>query len=220
MFYEGANLIMARFKLYYTADEITPNLYTSGKELMTISNQEYIGLYHTYITGEVYSQPIYDPKTSVKLIAYKDISNVENKINNTYSNIKPNLFLKFIQPKTSFPKISKQDIQNGYVTRYIIQQINNAENILEIDQQQYDLYKSKKIDSNRYFVEIIKWRITGNIDDTKTNGIESIGVRTANQKQINYLQTKMANIQKILVDPLQYYVDNSFISVIDINGLE
>ena len=34
---------MARLKLYYPVDEITPNLYTSGQQWMTTDNKEYVG---------------------------------------------------------------------------------------------------------------------------------------------------------------------------------
>ena len=210
---------MSRFKIYYTAEEITSNLYTIGKELMTTSNIEYTGLYHAYTTGEIYSQPTYDPKTSIKLVAYKDNFDVQTKSKNTYSNLKPNLSLKFVEPRSSSSRISKQNIQTGFITRYIIQQINNVDNIMEIDEQQYNLYTSKKIDTNRYFVEVVKWRITGSADDITENTIRILGVVSFNQKQIQYLGTKMPNIQKILTNPLQHYVNDTFKLVTDINGL-
>lgn len=210
---------MSRFKIYYTAEEITSNLYTIGKELMTTSNIEYTGLYHAYTTGEIYSQPTYDPKTSIKLVAYKDNFDVQTKSKNTYSNLKSNLSLKFVEPRSSSSRISKQNIQTGFITRYIIQQINNVDNIMEIDEQQYNLYTSKKIDTNRYFVEVVKWRITGSVDDITENTIRILGVVSFNQKQIQYLGTKMPNIQKILTNPLQHYVNDTFKLVTDINGL-
>ncbi len=46
---------MARLKTFYTADEITNNLYTSGSEYMTEDNVEYVGSYHSYATGERYT---------------------------------------------------------------------------------------------------------------------------------------------------------------------
>ena len=57
-----------RLKLYYTTDEITNNLYTSGMQYMLQDNTEYRGLYHTYLTGEVYTGATWDSKTSKKLI--------------------------------------------------------------------------------------------------------------------------------------------------------
>ena len=58
---------MSRQKAYYTIDEITNNLYTTGSEWMLQNFTEYKGLYHTYITGEVYTQAKWNPKTSKKL---------------------------------------------------------------------------------------------------------------------------------------------------------
>ena len=51
---------MARLKLYYPVDEITNDLYTYGSELMTEDNVEYIGAFHRYITGEVYTKSKWD----------------------------------------------------------------------------------------------------------------------------------------------------------------
>ena len=59
-----------RLKLYYTADEITSNLYTSGSQFMTEDNVEYRGTYHSYITGEVYTGSTWNAKTSKKLITF------------------------------------------------------------------------------------------------------------------------------------------------------
>ena len=57
---------MARLKLYYPVDEITTNLYTTGKEWMTTDKKEYVGLFHLYTTGEAYTQPMWNPKSSLQ----------------------------------------------------------------------------------------------------------------------------------------------------------
>ena len=61
---------MARLRLHYTPNQITKALYTTGSEWQTESGTEYIGLYHTYTTGEVYSESEWNSKTSIKLIEY------------------------------------------------------------------------------------------------------------------------------------------------------
>ena len=65
----------------------------------------------------------------------------------------------------------------------------------------------------------IKPQATNAMDDITENTIRILGVVSFNQKQIQYLQTKMPNIQKILTNPLQHYVNDTFKLVTDINGL-
>ena len=65
---------MARQKKYYSHNEIENNLYTFGAEWMYESGVIYVGLYHKYSTGEVYTESVWNVQTSKKLIAYEDIS--------------------------------------------------------------------------------------------------------------------------------------------------
>ena len=95
-----------RFKIRYTKDEITNNLYTTGNEYMTVDNIEYIGLYHIYSTGEIFTLSSWNPSKSKKLIPYKELSESEksysqlktkdtNFIFNGYANIFRNISKKY-----------------------------------------------------------------------------------------------------------------------------
>ena len=44
-----------RNRIYYTKAQINNGLLTEGEEWMFIDGTEYIGQYHTYTTGEVFS---------------------------------------------------------------------------------------------------------------------------------------------------------------------
>ena len=62
-----------RKKIYYPDAQIEKNLYTRGKEWMFIDSwQEYIGYYHRYSNGEVYTEREWDPKRSRRLVVYKE----------------------------------------------------------------------------------------------------------------------------------------------------
>ena len=58
-----------RTKTYYTNDEIINDLFTQGKEWMTEDFIEYIGPYHTYPNGAIYSGAEYSDE-SVQLMPY------------------------------------------------------------------------------------------------------------------------------------------------------
>jgi hypothetical protein len=65
---------MSRRRIYYPEGKIQKGLYTIGKQWMTEDGKEYIGGYHTYTTGEVFTQASYVRDVSKKLIPYKDVS--------------------------------------------------------------------------------------------------------------------------------------------------
>jgi hypothetical protein len=82
---------MGRFKTYYPTSEITTDLYTAGKQWMTANNVEYIGVYHKYLTGEVYTRAKWQPGISVILMPYID-NTISNK-NMPYLKLKPEIQL-------------------------------------------------------------------------------------------------------------------------------
>jgi hypothetical protein len=191
-----------RIKSYYSANEIVNNLYTTGQELMTTDNVEYIGLYHKYTTGEVYSQPTWDKNKSVKLIKYKDQpeSVIEyNKISDIEINYK--------SFNTYNVAITKENINTGYVDRFIIKRAND--NVFyEVNSDTYDMYTNEDIDPVLYLAVKFKWYITGNINDVRQGNILIPGVPSNNYKELQTAEKTVPNITSYLKDLLQYYVDN------------
>ena len=203
-----------RIKSYYSANEIVNNLYTTGQELMTTDNVEYIGLYHKYTTGEVYSQPTWDKNKSVKLIKYKDQpeSVIEyNKISDIEINYK--------SFNTYNVAITKENINTGYVDRFIIKRAND--NVFyEVNSDTYDMYTNEDIDPVLYLAVKFKWYITGNINDVIQGNILIPGVKSNNYKELQTAEKTVPNITSYLKDLLQYYVDNDNVTPKDINGLD
>ena len=68
-----------RRRLYYTDNQITKNLYTTGSEWQTADGQEYVGAYHTYVTGETYTEPDWNASKSKKLVEFKNASQTTRK---------------------------------------------------------------------------------------------------------------------------------------------
>jgi hypothetical protein len=201
-----------RLKLYYTADEITSNLYTSGSQFMTEDNVEYRGTYHSYITGEVYTGSTWNAKTSKKLITFRDTSGK----NAEYQQLKPTS-LVFDKPNPTLVSITQQQINNKMVDRYFLKKVNET-SIIEVDIAQYQKWISKQIDSVVYLGISIPWTIAGELEDTIINGTLIKGVRTKNNLQIQYANSKLPGISDYLTNPLQYYLDTTFVIPQDINA--
>ena len=203
-----------RIKSYYSTNEIVNNLYTTGQELMTTDNVEYVGLYHKYTTGEIYSQPTWNKNKSVKLIKYKEQSEsvIEyNKISDIEINYK--------SFNTYSVVITKDNINNGYVDRFIIKRSND--NIFyEVNSDTYDAYTSEDIDPVLYSAVKLKWYITGNINDTQQGNITIPGIQSNNYKELQTAEITVPGISLYFTDLLQYYVDNDNITPKDINGLD
>jgi hypothetical protein len=203
-----------RIKSYYSANEIVNNLYTTGQELMTTDNVEYVGLYHKYTTGEIYSQPIWNKNKSVKLIKYKEQpeSVIEyNKISDIEINYK--------SFNTYNVVITKENINNGYIDRFIIKRSND--NIFyEVNSDTYDMYTNEDIDPVLYSAVKLKWYITGNINDTQQGNITIPGVQSNNYKELQTAEITVPGISLYFTDLLQYYVDNDNVTPKDINGLD
>ena len=209
---------MGRFKIYYTADEITTNLFTFGAEWMTEDETEYIGAYHRYTTGEVYSNSTWQPKTSVKLIPYFAPDSL-NKKNKTYINLQPNLNLKKNQPIKIPLSITTTDIQNKFVVRYFIKKINDSQ-IIEINQKQYNDWKNNNIDRILYKAVDLVWFISGNINDTINGSTKIPGVLTSNQQNIDVASKTIPELKSYLSNLLEFYTDSDYVVPADINGLD
>ena len=203
-----------RVKTYYSAEEITTNLYTTGLEYMTFSNVEYIGLYHKYTTGEVYTGATYNPRTSIKLIEYK-----EQDPNIIQYNSISSVNLNFNSFKTYNVVITKDDITIGFVRRYIIKK-NNESKFYEVDKKTYDDYQNNKIDQALYTAVELIWQITGNLNDTRDGSILIPSVQSNNTKLIQDAERTMPGLSSYLTDLLQYYSDNDNVTPADINGLD
>jgi hypothetical protein len=203
-----------RIKSYYSANEIVNNLYTTGQELMTTDNVDYVGLYHKYTTGEIYSQPTWNKNKSVKLIKYKEQpeSVIEyNKISDIEINYK--------SFNTYNVVITKENINNGYIDRFIIKRSND--NIFyEVNSDTYDAYTSEDIDPVLYSAVKLKWYITGNITDTQQGNITIPGVQSNNYKELQTAEITVPGISLYFTDLLQYYVDNDNVTPKDINVLD
>jgi hypothetical protein len=206
---------MARFKIYYPVEEITTNLYTTGKQWMTRNGQEYIGLYHKYITGEAYTQPTWQPNKSVELLPYVEQT---TSTFNIYQKLKPDINLKHISPRSINITISVDNINQGFITRYFLCKRTDR-SIIEVDLLQYNQWKNDQIDKKIYNAVELRWYITGNINDVIEKNITVPGVITKNQESVRIASKTIPELRGKLNNLLEFYTDNTYVVPTDINGL-
>jgi hypothetical protein len=206
-------LIMGRFKTYYPISEITTDLYTPGKQWMTENNVEYIGAYHKYLTGEVYTKAQWQPERSAILIPYID-QTISNK-NLPYFKLKPEIQLARISPTSHTVVVTVTDYTRGTLQRFFIKKRNDNA-IIEINKQQYDAWRTDQIDKKLYVAIEIAWYISGPANDLIT-GILVPGVATRNKKQIQLAANTIPEIATYLTNPLQFYADTEYTVPKDIN---
>lgn len=201
-----------RQRLHYTPSQITKNLYTTGSEWMTSDNKEYLGPYHTYITGEVYTGATWNPKSSQKLFPIV----IESETAKQYKRIKT-VQTKFESPNVVVPIINNSDRVNGYVTRYFLYKLNQQQ-LIEIDLPQYTKWQSKSIDNNIYYAFKLTWWISGPIDDIYSNGVLTKGVVTKNIELLRQLEPNVPEIFTFFTNLLEYYSDSDYVVPADINN--
>lgn len=200
-----------RQRAYYSLDEIVTGLYTFGGELMYETGVEYVGPYHRYITGEIYTQPDWDDALSVKLLPYEDVTTEQyqykklNSIKTTYQT--------FISKK---PNLTKQDYDDGIIYRYFIKKVNESL-IYEVEQNDYINWTAKKIDPNLYVAVELPWIIAGNLNDAYEGPVLIPGVVTQNQQIITEAEKTISGISKVLNNLTEFYTDTEYTVPPDIN---
>tara|TARA_Y100000310_G_C20463256_1_gene706363 strand:- start:327 stop:911 length:585 start_codon:yes stop_codon:yes gene_type:complete len=155
-----------RLKVYYPKSQITNGLITLGGQWMQEDGTEYIGPYHTYTDGNVYTGSIFNNE-SVKLIPYKPQSDSDKKYKEIV-NIKVD---KYIAPKYYIPQPTNEDFDKGWIDRYFVFKRNEPiTSIIEVDKKQYDgisYSNKKKIDNWLYDKHSVRWKITGTAEEIK-----------------------------------------------------
>jgi len=206
-----------RKKIYYTADETTNDLFTTGRQWMTADEKEYIGGYHRYLTGEIFTESKWNPKLSQILVPYRK-KNIDPNTQ-LYKKLKPKIKTRYRTPNSFIPAINNNNINSGVITRYFYKKYD-VENIFETDQKTYNQIQTNIADKKLYATVIMNWKISGNKQDEYKNGALVPGVISTNIKQVKVAEKTIPGISKILSNSLQYYTDTIFTPITDINGLD
>lgn len=178
----------SRKKLYYADNQIEKNLYTKGKEWMTLDDwKEYSGPYHRYITGEVFTEAEWNPFTSKKLVRYrlrsdsyfKYLDLKHFKVINNEKRKKTggsNEFYKYKAPRVVRRSVTPAEAKTGVMNRYFIYKRNEPNRVFfEVDFNQVKDYQKNNSGINQYLygLLVIPWKIIGPERDVFNNGLLS-----------------------------------------------
>ena len=194
-----------RQKEYYSEDEIVKNQYTTGKEYMTKGRVEYIGLYHKYITGEVYTLGDWNSKKSISLIPYEE----ESEDIKIYKSNKPKIKTRYSTPAIFYPSPTVDDINKKSITRHILKNVSTNQ-LIEINSSTVKDYQKKKIDNNLYQLETIEWKIAGVLNTVTVNGISKIGVVEQNIETIRNKSKTMPELLQYFKSYSEFYTDTTY----------
>jgi|11_taG_2_1085331.scaffolds.fasta_scaffold08579_3 hypothetical protein len=154
-----------RLKVYYPKGQIQNGLYTQGKEWMSPDGTEYVGDYHTYSTGEVFTKGVYLKGVSEKLIKYVDLSLIDNSEKFKYDSLnKLDVSFNFAVYGISTP--IESDYVNGYFIRYFVKRHFN-DIITEVNK---DVYST--ISTEFYKKTEVRWKLVDNADFVNRKQIE------------------------------------------------
>jgi hypothetical protein len=188
---------MPRPSLYTPKEKIRIG-YTDGQEFVTLSSrEEYIGFYHVYPNGSVYSERSYDVYKSVELLevstAYFNDPN-----NKRYTDIKKVKYDNYITPVYYSPTPTADDYRVGILNRYIVQKRNEPYIIIEVSKEQINtlnIVNTRGIDGNLYVGKRIEWCITGNRED----------VIKSNLRILTNAEDTIPGISKYLSDLTEFF---------------
>lgn len=180
--------------VYTPPEKIQTSLYTSGKEWMFVNNnKEYVGLYHRYPNGSVFSEAQFND-SSQELIQYAPP--IETEFGGVYYNLTQTRFNNYIEPIYYYPVPTNLDYDNANITRYFVQKRNDLSQIIEIDGPTYNSVNKKNepgIDAGRYRKTFIQWSIAGPRED----------VQKANHRIL--MNSDFDNLSEYLTDLLEFY---------------
>ena len=183
--------------LYTPEYQIQTALFTDGGEFRVIDDQtEYIGFYHVYPNGSIYSGAQYDAVSSQELqrvpgIAFTDTTQ-------PYYDITGRDYSRYSAPTYHLPVITAEDRRRGTIIRFIVQQRNDHDNITEIDVNQFNYINQRSqpgIDADRYQSLELTWTIAGPRQE----------VQKANTRALTQANATIPGIRIYLSDPLEFY---------------
>jgi hypothetical protein len=212
-----------RKKLYYSDSQIQKNLYTQGKEWMTIDDWvEYRGYYHRYITGEIFTGPDWNAKTSKKLIPYKSRSKmffeyIDTKNYMTYNGEKKEIIgssvfnaSRYKAPRPVKRKPTDDEILSGVMTRYFVYKRNEPNRLFfEINKGQHDLHSINNVgmDQSLYGTINFNWKLDGPEYDIFENGLlVNPGVFDTNKRIVLRHSKKFPKLAEVVTDFFEYTV--------------
>lgn len=182
---------MVKFKRYIPKSKYTEPKYTSGGEFINRNTrQDYIGYYI-----ETYRDRFYAGKSPQQVGDELEKIKSEGIVD---KGAKASLFPLLTSLVKGFfkPSISSVDRDNGFTTRYFIQDKNNNK-IIETDKNTY-LQAQNQVPNQRFATA--DWIIKGPAENQIINGYPFEGAASKNRKTIQGLESQMPGISAFVTD--------------------
>ena len=169
---------------------------TGGDLMFADTLKEYIGEYHVYKNGAVYSDAEYNPQTSKQLMPL--IRPLENPICQTYLKLTRKLFSQYKPPTQYFKILDSAEYEVGKTERFIIQKINEPRKIFEVDLDTFKSWNTLNqpgINGFLYRRVAVPWTIVG---DRKV-------IREMNAKAVTEAEKTIPGLGTfLLTNPLEF----------------
>jgi hypothetical protein len=215
-----------RKKIYYSDDQIVKNLFTNGGEFSLLYDfSEYVGFYHRYTTGEVFTEPEWDPLKSQRLIRFRRLEEQQKryydiKLFNKPSPSRPKVkrkksnntdeYFRYSAPRPVKRKLTQKEIDDGKTYRYFVTKRNERERVFfEIPTSQAETYFSDSRGINQFLYEMITipWKVDGPEYDIYENGILKMpGVIDSNLRIIDRYAQTFRLLKQIVRNPRELTV--------------
>lgn len=211
-----------RIKIYYPESQIVNNLFAKAGEFMKLKNfEEYVGFYHRYATGEVFTEPQWDILKSERLIRFRPIIENSKKyyglkhfhsVGSTRRKNRSNSdeYYKYRAPRAVRRKLTDKEIKAGKLVRHFVVKRNERDRVFfEISPEQVNGYPLLSEGINQYLYELVQlpWKVDGPEYDIYEDGILKIpGVIDTNLRIIDRYSQKFRILRNIITSPRELTV--------------
>jgi hypothetical protein len=175
---------------YYPLTQITPNLYTSGKDFVNPDGTPYVGRYYMTYDGKTYTgiNPVVGTNVELSPVINSTTLGVGITVplpdptyttaaskNSVASKFQSKATLTELTPYYPFPISS--DYAKGYFTRYFAKNPSGPGYVIEISQEDWSLIQNGQVENNVVGYETIDmlWQLTGPLNDTRVSQYQIIG---------------------------------------------
>jgi len=208
-----------RKKIYYPDSQIEKNLYTRGKEWMYLNDwKEYIGYYHRYSNGEVFTEREWDPNRSEILVKYKerqesyfrylDIKKYTEYRGEKYELVGPQKYFTYSAPRAVKRLPTDIETEDGLMERYFVYKRNEPNRVMiEVDKKQTENFDMDNTGINQYLYGLVKvpWKLSGPERDIYDGTMIKIsGVVDTNQRIVEKYSKKFPILKQILNNPREH----------------
>ena len=225
--------------VYTPKQKLQLGLYTEGKQWMIAETlEEYIGLYHRYPNGAVFTgadytslskgllpyAPAIEPTTVLNIEtvpASDDGQSFETRLvetsnsgsfnNSVYHRITGARFHRHTVPTYYYPIVTEKDYKRGSITRYFAEHVSDPTSTIEISPSEFrsqNRDNEKGIDEIIYRLVAMPWNISGPLRECRDRNLETV--------QFKSFKYKMEGLVRYLSDLDEFHKDRHGISEADI----